>query len=43
MFSDLPAEHILASHKREMAEEEMIKKNKSATVFSTGIKIVCIT
>lgn len=39
MFSDLPAEHILASHKREMAEEELIKKTKPTAVFSTGIKI----
>ena len=40
MFSDLPAEHILASHKREMAEEEAVKKAKPPSAFSTGIKIV---
>ena len=42
MFSDLPADHILASHKRDVAEEEMINKSKPLTAFSSGIRIVSV-
>ena len=47
MFSSLPADHILATHKRDIqAQEKAIEDEKTEkqrnkpTLFSTGIKLV---
>lgn len=42
MFSDAPAQDILATHRERLHEETNEQKKKFAGMFSTGITIVCI-
>ena len=54
MFSEMPANHIMASHRRELVSQQQEKATSAAahkatsaaahkpTKFSTGIRMVCV-